>query len=93
MDQSAYLFGRVGRAIGYKIRPREIQNGNSRGRMTCRTKTLTFPSRRELSFVPQVIAAERENPSDESSQEIKYLGPHAAPGAGVEGIKPTFQRL
>ena len=58
-----------------------------------RMKTLTFPSRRELSFVPQVIAAERENPSDESSQEIKYLGPHAAPGAGVEGIKPTFQRL
>ena len=33
MDQSAYLFGRVGRAIGYKIRPREFPFWISRGRM------------------------------------------------------------
>ena len=33
MDQSAYLFGRVGRAIGYKIRPREFPFWISQGRV------------------------------------------------------------
>lgn len=33
MDQSAYLFGRVGRAIGYKIRPWEFPFWISRGRV------------------------------------------------------------
>ena len=44
-------------------------------------------------FEPEVVAAQRQDTSDQGCQKIKYLGGEASPASGMEGIKPHLQLL
>ena len=44
-------------------------------------------------FKPEVVAAQRQDTSDQGCQKIKYLGGEASPASGMEGIKPHLQLL